>query len=273
LMGPKDLIIHDALIHNCIVVGGQLSGAARRFFPHNDLAALERILDDDRDNFDRVLIVSEGLFSMDGDGPDLQRLIEIKTKYDALLMIDDAHGLGVLGKTGRGIFEHQNISPKGVDMWLGTLSKSLVSCGGYVAASNVVVDILKHNAPGFVYSVGMPAGAATASKVAIDIMLREPERVQRLAELSRRFYDRALSGGLNLGQSWGVGIIPVLIGDTVKTLRLSEHLLRHGINAFPILPPGVPEKSARLRFFINQTHTEAHIDNTVDACLEAVRSG
>lgn len=271
LMGPKDIIIHDALIHNCIVVGAQLSGAVRRFFPHNDLAALERILEDERDSFERVLIVSEGLFSMDGDGPDLQRLIDIKTKYDAILMIDDAHGLGVLGATGRGIFEHQNVSPKGVDMWLGTLSKSLVSCGGYVAANSLIIDILKHNAPGFVYSVGMPAGAAVASKVAIDIMLREPQRVQRLASLSRRFFDRAAASGLDLGKSWGIGIIPVLIGDTVKTLRCAERLLQNGFNAFPVLPPGVPEKSARLRFFINQTHTEEHIDAAVDACVDAIK--
>lgn len=273
LMGPKDLIVHDALIHNCIVVGAALSGAARRLFPHNDLAALEKLLEDERDNFERVLIVSEGLFSMDGDGPDLEKLIEIKNRYDALLMIDDAHGLGVLGANGRGIFEHQSVSPKAVDMWLGTLSKSLVSCGGYVAASDIVIDILKHNAPGFVYSVGMPAGAATASKVALDIMRREPERVKRLAQQSKRFFDRALAVGLNLGESWGIGIIPVIIGDTVKTLRVSEFLLQNGINAFPILPPGVPEKSARLRFFINQTHTDEQIDAAVDVCIKAVGRG
>ncbi|MGO4440783.1 aminotransferase class I/II-fold pyridoxal phosphate-dependent enzyme [Rhizobium sp. RAF56] len=271
LMGPKDLIVHDAVIHNCIVVGAQLSGAARRFFPHNDLSALERLLEDERDNFEQVLIVSEGLFSMDGDGPDLARLIDIKQRYGALLMMDDAHGLGVLGATGRGIFEHQGVVPSAVDMWLGTLSKSLVSCGGYVAASGVIVDILKHNAPGFVYSVGMPASAAVASTVALDIMLREPERVACLRELSKRFYERARAGGLNLGQSWGIGIVPVLIGDTLKTLRVSERLLQLGFNAFPILPPGVPEKSSRLRFFINQTHTNEQIDGVVDACIEIMR--
>jgi 8-amino-7-oxononanoate synthase len=268
LMGPKDLIVHDSVIHNCVVVGAKLSGSARRLFPHNDLDALERLLEDERDNFERVLIVSEGLFSMDGDGPDLARMVEIKEKYEALLMIDEAHSLGVLGDTGKGIFERQNVSPDGVDMWLGTLSKTLVSCGGYVAANSLIVEILKYNAPGFVYSVGMPAGAAVASTVAIDIMLREPERVRNLARLSGRFQERAKAGGLNLGASWGVGIIPVLIGDTVRTLRVSERLLARGINAFPILPPGVPEKSSRLRFFFNQTHTDEQIDIAVDACVE-----
>ncbi|KAE9421951.1 hypothetical protein Angca_008702, partial [Angiostrongylus cantonensis] len=263
LMGPKDLIIHDAVIHNCVVVGAQLSGAARRLFPHNDLDALEAILADERDQFDRVMIVSEGLFSMDGDGPDLARLVDIKQRHGAVLMIDDAHGLGPLGKTGKGIFEHQGVNPGDVDLWLGTMSKTLVSCGGYVAANSVIVDLLKHQAPGFVYSVGMPAGQAVASTKALEIMAREPERVTRLTAQSQRFLNGAKAAGLNIADAWGNGIIPVIVGDTIKTLYLAERLLTAGINAFPILPPGVPERSARLRFFINQAHTDEQIDNAV----------
>jgi 8-amino-7-oxononanoate synthase len=268
LMGPKDLIVHDAVIHNCIVVGAQLSGSARRLFPHNDLDALEALLSDERDQFERVMIITEGLFSMDGDGPDLARLIEMKHRFGAVLMVDDAHGLGVLGATGKGIFEHQGINPTDVDLWLGTLSKTLVSCGGYVAGNTVAVDLLKHQAPGFVYSVGMPAGAAVASTKALEIMQREPDRVQRLQARSRRYFDRAKAAGLNVADAWGYGIIPIIIGDTIKTLYLAERLLQRGINAFPILPPGVPEKSARLRFFINQTHTDEQIDEAVDATVE-----
>lgn len=267
LMGPKDLIVHDAVIHNCVVVGAQLSGSARRLFPHNDLDALEALLSDERDQFERVMIVTEGLFSMDGDGPDLARLIDIKQRYSAVLMVDDAHGLGVLGKTGKGIFEHQGVNPADVDLWLGTLSKTLVSCGGYVAGNAVVVDLLKHQAPGFVYSVGMPAGAAVASTKALEIMAREPDRVARLHERSQQFYHRAKAKGLNVADAWGYGIIPVVIGDTIKTLYLAERLLQRGINAFPILPPGVPEKSARLRFFLNQSHTPEQIDEAVDATV------
>ncbi len=263
LMGPKDLIIHDALIHNCIVVGAQLAGSARRLFPHNDLAALDAILTADRHRFERVLIVSEGLFSMDGDGPDLERLIALKQRHSAWLMIDDAHGLRVLGAQGRGIFEHQSVAPDGVDLWLGTLSKTLVSCGGYVAGSSAAIDLLKYLAPGFVYSVGMPAPAATASLVALDLMQREPERVKRLQSRSLRFRDGARAAGFNTGDSWGYGIVPIIIGDTVATLKLSERLLRAGINAFPILPPGVPEKTSRLRFFINANHTDEQIDLAV----------
>ncbi|KRE15779.1 8-amino-7-oxononanoate synthase [Bosea sp. Root381] len=265
LLGPKDLLVHDALIHNCVVVGAQLAGCARRLFPHNDLDALETMLAADRHRFERVLIVSEGLFSMDGDGPDLARLIAIKQRFSAWLMIDDAHGLGVLGARGRGIFEQQAVAPGGVDLWLGTLSKSLVSCGGYVVGCEVVVDLLKHQAPGFVYSVGMPATAAAASAAALALMEREPERVAQLQRQSQRFHERALAAGLNVGESWGYGVIPVIVGETVATLMLAERLLRNGINAFPIVPPGVPEKAARLRFFINAGHSDQQIDDTVDS--------
>ena len=271
LLGPKDLLLHDALIHNCIVVGAQLAGCTRRLFPHNDLDALEATLLSDRDRFERILIVSEGLFSMDGDGPDLARLIAIKTDFAAWLMIDDAHGLGVLGTRGRGIFEHQAVAPDGVDLWLGTLSKSLVSCGGYIAGCEAVVDLLKHQAPGFVYSVGMPAPAAVAATVALDLMAREPERVTCLQRQSQRFHQRARAAGLDTGESWGFGVVPIVIGETVPTLLLAERLLGQGINAFPIVPPGVPEKAARLRFFINATHSDQQIDDAVDGVARQLR--
>lgn len=268
LVGPKDLIVHDALIHNCIVVGAQLSGAIRRNFPHNDLDALENLLASERSRFERCMIATEGLFSMDGDGPDLARLIEIKQRYGAWLLMDDAHALGVLGKTGRGIFEHQGVAPGGVDLWFGTLSKTLVGCGGYVAGSAVLVDLLKCHAPGFVYSVGMPASVAAASAKALAIMNAEPERVTKLQANSQYFLARAKARGLDTGDAWGYAIIPVIVGETVRTLVLAERLQRRGYNAFPILPPGVPEKSARLRFFISATHTEAQIDAVVDATAE-----
>lgn len=269
LVGPKDLILHDSVIHNSIVVGAQLSGATRRNFAHNDLDNLDAILSIDRGHFNRVLIISEGLFSMDGDGPDLARLVEIKEKHGAWLLMDDAHGLGVLGRTGRGIFEAQGVDPRRVDIWFGTLSKSLVCCGGYIAGSKVLVDILKHAAPGFVYSVGMPAGNAVASTKALEIMNREPERVARLQENSALFHRTAREAGLDVAESWGVGVIPVIVGETIRTVLLAETLLgKRGINAFPILPPGVPEKSARLRFFINATHTPEEIRQAVAATAE-----
>ena len=275
LMGPKDLILFDALSHNCIVMGAKLSGAARRSFPHNDYAAIHAILEEERDRFERVMIVSEGLFSMDGDGPDLAELIDLKRRYGALLMVDDAHGLGVLGRSGRGIFEHQGVDPQEIDLWVGTLSKALVSCGGYVAGSRVAIDILKHHAPGFVYSVGLPAGVAVAATTALKIMLSEPDRVAALQARSLHFHAKAISMGLDVATSWGVGIIPVIVGDPVRTVALSQRLLERNINTFPVLPPGVPDGSARIRFFISAAHTEEQIDFAVETFakeLDAVKA-
>jgi 8-amino-7-oxononanoate synthase len=265
LMGPKDIIFHDVLSHNCIVVGAQLSGATRRNFAHNDLDALETLLESERHRFERAMIITEGLFSMDGDGPDLARLVALKKKFGCWLMMDDAHALGVLGARGRGIFEHQNVDPAGVDLWFGTLSKTLVGCGGYVAGNAIVIDLLKCHAPGFVYSVGMPASNAAASAKALEIMNREPERVAKLQANSQLFLRLAKAKGLDTGDAWGYAVIPVIVGETARTLVLSEQLKNKGYNAFPILPPGVPEKSSRLRFFINATHSEAQIAGAVEA--------
>ncbi|MBW4036046.1 MAG: aminotransferase class I/II-fold pyridoxal phosphate-dependent enzyme [Proteobacteria bacterium] len=270
LLGPKDLILHDSLIHNCVVVGAQLSGATRRPFPHNDLAGLEAMLAATRDKFERVMIITEGLFSMDGDGPDLARLVEIKDRFDCWLMVDEAHSVGVLGATGRGIAEQAGVDPRRVDIWLGTLSKTLVSCGGYVAGSRPLIDFLKLAAPGMVYSVGMPAPAALAALTAIEIMRREPARVARLQANGQLFLRLAREAGLDVGTSAGYAVTPVIIGDSLRTVLLAERLLKRGINAFPIVPPGVPEKSARLRFFISSEHTEAEIRAAVAATAEEV---
>lgn len=268
LLEPTDLILHDALIHNCIVAGALMSGAVRRSFPHNDMNALEDLLRTERGRYKRVLIATEGLFSMDGDGPDLARIVELKNRYGCWLMVDDAHGLGVLGQTGRGIFEQANVDPGEVDIWLGTLSKSLVSCGGYVAGSKPLVDLLKCVAPGFVYSVGMPVPTAVAATTALRIMLAEPERVQRLQQNGARLFKRAQDCGLNTGESWGFGVTPVIIGDTLRTVMLAQRLLKRGINAFPVLPPGVPEATARLRFFVSAEHTFDQIDAAIAATYE-----
>jgi len=268
LLGPKDLILYDALIHNCVVVGAQLCGATRRSFAHNDMTALAGILASSRERFERVLIVSEGLYSMDGDGPDLAQLVAIKEQYDCWLMVDDAHALGVLGETGRGIFEMEGVDPQRVDIWLGTLSKTLVSCGGYVAGSRALIDYLKLTAPGMVYSVGLPAPAAVAALTAIRLMQREPDRVARLQSNGQRFLAAARAAGLDVGTSWGYAVIPVMLGDSLRTITLADRLLSRGYNAFPIIPPGVPEQSARLRFFISSEHTHAEIDGAVAAIVE-----
>ena len=268
VLGPKDLVIHDALAHNSIVVGADLSRANRRIFAHNDLDALEAILESARDKHERCLIVTEGLFSMDGDGPDLARLIDIKTRWGAWLMVDEAHSLGVLGATGRGLWEHQGVNPAGVDIWMGTLSKTLVGCGGYVAGPADLITLLKFQAAGMVYSVGLPATTALGSLTALRLMLREPERVAKLHANGQRFLDQARAAGLDVATSWGYAVTPVIVGDSLRTVVLANRLLARGINAFPIIPPGVPEKSARLRFFISASHSEEDIDTAVSAVSE-----
>jgi 8-amino-7-oxononanoate synthase len=263
ILGPEDLILYDALSHNSIVVGADLSKATRRPFPHNDMEALAALLKTHRPRHKRCLIVSEGLFSMDGDAPDLARLIELKEQWGAWLMIDDAHALGVMGERGYGLAEHCGIDPARVDIWMGTLSKALVSCGGYIAGSKDLITYLKFCAPGQVYSVGMSAPATVAAHTALTLMQAEPERVQRLHANGRRFVEKARAAGLDIGTSLGFSVVPVIIGDSLRTVALAERLLQLGINAFPIIPPGVSEQSARLRFFISASHEPEELDRAV----------
>ena len=268
LLGPKDLVLHDALAHNSLVVGAVLAGAQRRVFPHNDLKALDALLTASRDRYERCLIVTEGLFSMDGDGPDLARLVDLKDRHGAWLMVDDAHGLGVLGATGCGIAEHSGVDPRRVDIWMGTLSKTLAGCGGYIAGRTALVEFLKYQAAGMVYSVGMPVPMTVASLTALRLMQAEPDRIATLRKNGLRFLERARGAGLDTGLSWGYAVTPVIVGDSLRTVVLADRLFARGLNAFPIIPPGVPEKSARLRFFLSAAHTTAEIDRAVDLVAE-----
>jgi 8-amino-7-oxononanoate synthase len=267
ILGPKDLLIHDSLIHNCVVVGAQGARCQRKSFRHNDLDDLEAYLTLTRHLFERVLIVSEGLFSMDGDGPDLFRLVEIKERFQAWLMMDEAHALGVIGETGRGIAEHCGMDPSRVDIWFGTLSKALVGCGGYVCGSQVLIDILKARAPGLVFSVGMPAPVAAASLKALEIMRREPERVAALRANGQHFIAGARARGLDVGSSWGFGVTPIILGTDIKTFRAAQDLEQHGIYVFPVIAPGVPQGTSRLRFFLSAAHETAQIDTALDAMV------
>ncbi len=271
LFGAKDLVIHDSLIHNSVLEGIKLAGSARRSFPHNDLAALDALLTDLRPQFERVLIVVEGHYSMDGDIPDLPRLIDIKKRHKTFLMVDEAHALGVLGKTGRGSFEHWGIDPKDVDIWMGTLSKTLAGCGGYIAGERALVEHLKYAAPGFVYSVGMSPPLAAASLAALKIMLAEPERVARLQARAQFFMQLSRQHGLDTGLSQGFAIIPAIIGSSLKAVKVSNQLFERGINVQPIIYPAVEERAARLRFFVSSMHTEAQIQTTVETLASVLQ--
>ncbi len=268
LFGPGDLILHDALAHNSIVQGSILSGARRRPFAHNDWRAVDRLLAEHRGDYRRVLIATEGVYSMDGDIPDLPRLIEVKKRHKAFLMIDEAHSVGVLGRRGRGIGEHFDVHPADVDLWMGTLSKAFGSCGGYIAGSKALVEYLKYTAPGFVFSVGIPPSNAAAALAAIQVLEDEPERVARLRDRSRLFLSLAKSWGMNTGNSKDSPVVPVILGNSAHCLEISQALERRGVNVQPILHPAVEERAARMRFFITSCHTEEQIRYTVQALAE-----
>jgi 8-amino-7-oxononanoate synthase/acyl carrier protein len=268
LFGAGDLILHDALSHNSIMQGAILSGARRRPFSHNDWRALEKILGEIRHEYRRVLIVVEGVYSMDGDYPDLPKFVEIKKRHKAYMMVDEAHSIGTMGLHGRGMSEHFGINPRDVDLWMGTLSKSFGSCGGYIAAQREIVEYLKYTAPGFVYSVGLSPANTAAALASLELLQEEPERVARLAENSRLFLRLAKDAGLNTGMSNNTPVVPVITGNSEHALRLSHQLRERGINVQPILYPAVEERAARLRFFITSTHTPQQIRQTVRATAE-----
>jgi len=263
LFGAKDLIIHDEYIHNSSIVGAQLSGAKRLSFPHNDLDALEALLAEKRHQFERVLIVVEGLYSMDGDHPDLARLVEIKQQHYAFLMVDEAHSFGILGGSGKGLRELYQVAGKDVDIWMGTLSKTMSGCGGYIAGESALIEHLRYMAPGFLYSVGMPAPIAAAALASLEVMEQEPERIHQLMHISKYFLDTAKSLGFNTGESTGIAVIPIILGSSVTAAKASAALFEKGINVQPILYPAVPEQSARLRFFLSCEHTEAQVRETL----------
>jgi len=272
LFGPKDLIVHDSLIHNSAMQGALLSGAHRLPFPHNDWEALDTLLGRERHKHERVVVVIEGIYSMDGDYPALEQFVAIKRKHRTFLMVDEAHSIGVLGQSGKGLGEHCDVAGTDVDIWMGTLSKSLASCGGYIAGERALIEYLKFSAPGFVYSVGMAPPVAASALAALETMLREPERVRQLTERGQLFLELAKAAGLDTGYSAGYSVIPVIVGSSIKTARLSNALFERGINVQPIIYPAVEERAARLRFFLSCSHTEAQIRETIAVTAEELQN-
>ncbi|WP_051286664.1 aminotransferase class I/II-fold pyridoxal phosphate-dependent enzyme [Megalodesulfovibrio gigas] len=268
LFKKRDLVVYDSLAHNSIIQGAQFSGAVRMPYAHNDVEALDTLLTAERGHYKRCLIVTEGLFSMDGDTPNLPRLIELKKKHQCFLMVDEAHAVGVLGATGRGIAEHYGVDPAGVDIWMGTLSKTLCGCGGYVAGCAEMVECLKYLAPGFLYSVGMSPPVAAASKAALDMMLREPQRVRALQDIGRYCLDYARGKGLDTGRSEGHSIVPVMVGSSIEAAVLASRLFSKGVYVIPIIFPVVEERAARLRFFLSSHHTREQVRQVVDLVVQ-----
>jgi 8-amino-7-oxononanoate synthase len=200
---------------------------------------------------------------MDGDFPDLPQFVDVKRRHKTFLMVDEAHSFGVMGARGRGIREHFGLASGDVDIWMGTLSKTLAGCGGYIAGDSALVEHLKFLAPGFLYSVGMSPPITAASLEALHIMHREPERVVTLRKRGALFLELARAAGIDTGFSAGISVIPAIVGSSLRAARLSARLFDRGMNVQPILYPAVPEKLARLRFFMTCEHSEEDIRQAV----------
>lgn len=265
LLARDDFLIVDEAAHNSIVLGAQLSRAESASFRHNDLTHLQEILELGRNRHKRVLVVVEGLYSMDGDIPDLPKLIELCRRYRAWLMVDEAHSIGVLGRTGRGICEHFGLDTSEVDLIVGTLSKAFVGCGGFVSAKKSVIDWLRYTMPGFVFSVGMSPPAVATARCALSILRAEPHRLQRLRENSKSFVSLARGFGFNVGTAAGLAVIPILLPDIKTTLAAASAALKAGFFVPPIIQIGVPRDAPRLRFFVTARHQPTEIDGALRA--------
>jgi 8-amino-7-oxononanoate synthase len=273
LCGPDDLILYDELAHNSIVAGATGSKAAKRPFRHNDHERLDGLLRDLRHQYRRVVVAIEGVYSMDGDYPDLPEFLAVKRRHDALLYVDEAHSVGTMGPGGRGICDFFGVDPAEGDLWMGTISKALGSGGGYVAGPERLVRWLGCTAPSFVFSTACSPPNAAAALEAIRVIRREPWRVTRLKERAELFLKLAIDAGLDTGTSSDTPVVPVILGSSARAMRVSQRLLERGINARPILYPAVPERAARVRFFLTCEHTEEQIVRTVETLADAVAEG
>jgi 8-amino-7-oxononanoate synthase len=272
LLGKRDLILYDELSHNSIMAGVASCKAEAVEFRHNDMEYLRHVLKTQRDSHRNCLIVAESLYSMDGDVANLPELLKLKDEFHSWLLVDEAHSIGVLGKTGRGISEHFGEDPKRIDLIIGTLSKTFVSCGGFICAQKSILDWMKYLLPGFVYSVGLPPVIAAAAGAALQVIKDEPERVGKLQANATRFLTKATEAGLVTGPAEGYAIVPVMFPDMKSTMLASNYLMECGIYAPPIVQVGVPKGLPRIRFFISARHSFEEIDRTIEA-LKAFSAG
>jgi 8-amino-7-oxononanoate synthase len=250
LAGPDDLILLDELAHACMVSGARLSRARVLTYRHNDLEDLAEKLAAARGGAARALVLTERVFSMDGDRAPLATLLPLAARHDAWTLVDDAHGLGVVAPEGQAPLE------------LGTLSKALGAYGGYLCAAAPVIELLKSRARSFVYATGLPPAAAGAALAALDILEREPQRAARPLILARR-----LTAALGLAPAESA-IVPILVGEAARALHLSDALARRGFLAVAIRPPTVPNGQARLRIALSAAHSEGQVDDLAQALID-----
>lgn len=259
-----DLILYDILMHNSVTEGLRMSKAKAKRFAHNDFAMVERLVKKNRDQYEKILIVVEGVYSMDGDIAPIDELVRIKKEYGCFLMVDEAHSACVIGETGRGVDEYFHLAPDDIDIKMGTLSKGLGTCGGYLAGCHELIEYLRYNLPGFVFSVGLSPALAGATKKAIEILERDNSRVVSLQRNIQFFIDEAKKRKIDTCSAKESAIIPVLIGDESIAFKLSIAMQEYGIFVPPAIYPAVPRGRARLRFCLTSGHTTEQIAYTLD---------
>ena len=270
LFGAGDLILYDELAHNSIMQGATASQAGKRPFRHNDHVQLDGLLRDLRGKYRRVVVAIEGVYSMDGDYPDLPRFIEVKKRHDALLYVDEAHSIGTMGPEGRGICDFFGVDAREGDLWMGTISKALGAQGGYLAGPERLIRYLGFTTPAFVFSTACSPPNAAAALESVRVIRREPWRVTRLRERSELFLKLARDAGLDTGSSGDTPVIPVIVGSSTRAILVSQLLMERGINARPILYPAVRESGARVRFFLTCEHTEEQIVHTLEELADVM---
>ena len=269
LAGPGDLVIGDRLNHASLIDACRLSGADLRVYPHGDAQRLEEALRQRRGRYRRILVITEGIFSMDGDLAPLPEIVEAARRHDAWLLLDDAHGTGVFGAGGRGSLEHFGIPPEGI-LQMGTLSKALGSLGGYLAGPRAVVELLRNRARSFIYTTALPPGCAVAALEGLRVIQREPQLRLRLWENVRRWTSGLEKMGCDL-VSKSSPIVPVRVGSNRETMALAQALEEAGVYAPGIRPPTVPEGSARIRTSLTALHTAHELEQalkTFQKCLQ-----
>ena len=266
-----DLILYDTLIHNSVAEGCRLAHATARPFPHNDWAALERILERRRDKFQKVLICVEGVYSMDGDISPVPEFVRIKKKFGCFLMVDEAHSTCVIGETGGGVDEYFNLAPEDIDIKMGTLSKGLGACGGYLAGSANLIEYLRYSLPGFVFSVGISPALAAAALRAVQLMQTDPSIMANMRRNVACFAEEARKRRLDIGLAGKTAILPVLVGPDADAWALSNSLRGKGVFVPPAVYPAVPKDQARLRFCVTAAHQPQQIVQALDRLEEAAQ--
>ncbi len=269
--GKNDLILYDAIDHNSIMEGPRLSDAESLPFPHNDVRALEALLKLNRHEYEKVLIVVEGVYSMDGDIAPIPEYVRLKKEYGCFLMVDEAHSACVIGETGGGVDEYFHLVSDDIDIKMGTLSKGLGTCGGYLAGKKTLIDYLHYNLPGFVFSVGMSPPLAAATLRAVQLLKEDPSIMADLRRNIACFVEEAQARGFDIGLAGRTAIIPIIIGRDEDAFLLSNMMRKKGVFVPPAVFPAVPRGKARLRFGVTSCHKPEQIREALDKLVECVK--